>query len=392
MTKTARSDTPPAPHAVPRRSSRIFPRLGLVLLGAAGLAAWVALRSEGTPPSGPPRPPVPVKTALAERRPVPIRLRAVGTVEADAAVLVKAQVDGQLRRVHFREGDQVARGALLFTIDPRPYEAAVREARARLERDEALAEKAERDIRRYAELAARNSVSADRYEQLLANAKALRATVEADRAALERALLQHEYCFIRSPLDGVAGRRLVDEGAQIKANDDKGGLVELYRVQPVFVRFAVPQRHLPEIAARRAAGEALAVEAVLPGAGAVPETGKVEFFDPRVDAQTGTVLLKARFENRDRRLWPGQFVQAVLTLTTLPEALVIPAVALQSGQQGDFVYVVTPEATAEPRPVETGPTVDETVVVRAGLAAGEAVVVEGQIRLTAGARVQVVSP
>jgi len=131
---------------------------------------------------------------------------------------------------------------------------------------------------------------------------------------------------------------------------------------------------------------------VLPGAGAVPETGKVEFFDPQVDAQTGTVLLKARFENRDRRLWPGQFVQAELTLTTLPEALVIPALALQSGQQGDFVYVVTPEATAEPRPVETGPTVDETVVVRAGLAAGEAVVVEGQIRFTAGARVQVVSP
>lgn len=385
-------ESPPSIPEEPRRPRRLVPWLVVGLLAAAALAAGLWPGGEGKSSTPGARPPIPVKTALAQRKPVPLQLRAVGTVEADAEVLVKSRVDGQLERIHFREGDAVTRGMLLFTIDPRPYEAAVQEARARLLRDEALAEKAEVDARRYAGLAARDFVSADRFEQIQANAKALRATVEADRAALERALLQLGWCFIRSPIDGVAGRRLMDEGTQVKANDEKGGLVELYRIQPAYVRFAVPQRHLPEIVARHAAGEKPAVEVFLPGPVPLPETGRLAFLDPRVDPQTGTVLLKARFENRERLLWPGQFVSAVLTLAIQPDTLVIPAVALQSGQQGSFVWVVTEERTAEPRPVTAGRTAGEEVVIDSGLNGGETVVVEGQLRLTAGAHVQVVSP
>ncbi|MEJ5357204.1 MAG: efflux RND transporter periplasmic adaptor subunit [Desulfobacterales bacterium] len=391
MTQTDPEAPRPIPEE-PRRPRRLVPWILVGLLAAGGLAAGLRGGGEGKPSSPDARPPVPVKTAVAQRKAVPLQLRAVGTVEADAEVLVKSRVDGQLERIHFREGDAVSRGMLLFTIDPRPYEAAVQEARARLLRDEALAEKAEVDARRYAGLASRDFVSADRFEQMQVNAKALRATVEADRAALERAVLQLDWCFIRSPIDGVAGRRLVDEGAQVKANDDKGGLVELYRIQPVFVRFAVPQRHLPEIMARRAAGENPTVEAFLPGPVPLPETGRLAFLDPRVDPQTGTVLLKARFENRERLLWPGQFVSAVLTLAIRPDTLVIPAVALQSGQQGSFVWVVTEGRTVEPRPVTPGRTTGEEIVIDSGLNGGETVVVEGQLRLTAGARVQVVSP
>ncbi len=382
------SSFPPAPPHEPRRRLRAGSLLGIVLLAAA-LTAWLSLRGVGKPSAEAPRPPLPVKTALVERRAVPVQLQAVGTVEADAAVLVKSRIDGQLERIHFREGDRIPQGALLFTIDPRPYRAAVREARAHLARDEALAAKAALDAARYAALAAKNHVSADRHEQVEANAKALWATVEADRAALERALLNLEYCFIRSPIEGVAGRRLVDEGTQLKANDDKGGLVEIYRIQPVRVTFAVPQRHLPALAARRAAGEPPAVEVLLPDLVPLPETGRLDFLDPRVDPQTGTVLLKARFENRDRLLWPGQRVTAVLTLTTLPDARVIPTVALQPGQGGFFVFVVTAEGKVEQRPVAPGTALGEEIVVASGLSEGEAVVVEGQMRLAPGMRVQV---
>jgi multidrug efflux system membrane fusion protein len=357
-------------------------------LAAIALAMVFMTRSEGTPQREKREALVPVKVAATEQKAVPVQLQAVGTVEAYATVSIKSQIDGQLVGVHFREGQDVKKGELLFTIDPRPHEAALKEARARLERDAALADKAELDARRYAELVAKNYVSSDKYEQFRANAEALRATVAADRATLERAQLNLEYCYIKAPMAGRTGRLLVDEGAQIKANDDKGGMVEIMQIMPINVGFAVPQQYLSEIKTHMGRGT-LKVEADIPESGAKPEAGTLSFLDNKVNTQTGTVLLKGVFANKDRLLWPGQFVMATLTLTTRSDAIVIPSVAIQVGQDGQFVYVVKPDMSVESRPVVPGMSVGDDVVIEKGLTAGERVVTEGQLRLVPGAKVQV---
>jgi multidrug efflux system membrane fusion protein len=363
-----------------------------VLVAAALVAGAFSLvfltRSEGTPQRERREPLVPVKVAVAARKAVPVEVRAVGTVEAYATVTIKSRVDGQLVGVHFREGQDVRKGDLLFTIDPRPYEAAVREAQARLDRDVALMEKAERDTRRYAELVAKNFVSSDKYEQFRANFESLRATAEADRAALERARLQLEYCTIRSPMAGRTGRLLVDEGSQIKANDDKGGMVDISQITPIYVAFAVPQQNLPAIKLHMGKGE-LKVAAEIPESGLPPEEGTLSFLDNRVNSQTGTVLLKGSFPNPGRHLWPGQFVTATLTLAMRQDAVVIPSMAVQVGQEGRFVYVVKADMTVESRKVTPGMVVGDAVVIDQGLAAGETVVTEGQLRLVPGTKVQV---
>jgi multidrug efflux system membrane fusion protein len=345
-------------------------------------------RSEGTPQREKREALVPVKVAVAEQKAVPVQLQAVGTVEAFATVSIKSRLDGQLVGVHFREGQDIKKGDLLFTIDPRPYEAALKEARARLERDIALADKADLDAKRYAELVAKNYVSSDKFEQFRANAEALRATVAADRAALERAQLSLDYCYIKSPMTGRTGRLLVDEGAQIKANEDKGGMVDIMQIMPIHVGFAVPQQHLAEIKTHMAAGP-LKVEADIPESKMKPEAGTLSFLDNKVNTQTGTVLLKGTFANKDRLLWPGQFVMATLTLSTRGDAVVIPAVAIQVGQDGQFVYVVKPDLSVESRPVKPGMSVGDDVVIDKGLAAGERVVTEGHLRLVPGAKVQI---
>jgi multidrug efflux system membrane fusion protein len=372
-------------------TARRLPKKALAL--AVAIAAVVSAlifmtRSEGTPQREKREALVPVKVAVAEQKAVPVQLQAVGTVEAFATVSIKSRIDGQLVGVHFREGQDVKKGDLLFTIDPRPYESAIKEARARLDRDAALAGKAELDAKRYAELVAKNYVSSDKFEQFRANAEALRATVAADRAALERAQLNLDYCHIRAPMAGRTGRLLVDQGAQIKANDDKGGMVEIMQILPINVGFAVPQQHLAAIKTHMAAGP-LKVEADIPESELKPEAGTLSFLDNKVNTQTGTVLLKGTFANQDRLLWPGQFVMATLTLTTRGDAVVIPSVAVQVGQDGQFVYVVKPDMTVESRPVKPGMSVGDGVVVDKGLAAGERVVTEGHLRLVPGAKVQI---
>ena len=363
-----------------------------ILIAAALVAAALSMvfltRSEGTPQRERREPLVPVKVAVAALKAVPVEIRAVGTVEAYATVSIKSRVDGQLVGVHFREGQDVKKGELLFTIDPRPYEAALKEAQARLERDIALMDKAERDARRYAELVAKNFVSSDKYEQFRANFESLRATADADRATVERARLQLEYCFIRSPLAGRTGRLLVDEGTQIKANDDKAGMVDVAQLMPIYVGFAVPQQNLSAIKTHMAGGE-LRVAADIPDSGLPPEEGTLSFLDNKVNSQTGTVLLKGSFANASRHLWPGQFVTATLTLETRNDAVVIPAVAVQVGQTGRFVFVVKPDMTVESRAVVPGRVVGDSVVIDTGLAAGETVVTEGQLRLVPGTKVQV---
>jgi membrane fusion protein, multidrug efflux system len=363
--------------------------IGIAVILIAGAVTMVFMtHSEGTPQREKREALVPVKVAAAVQKAVPVQLQAVGTVEAYATVAIKSRVDGQLVGVHFREGQDVKKGDRLFTIDPRPYEAAMKEARARLERDAALADKADIDARRYAELVAKNYVSSDKYEQFRANAEALRATVAADRAALERAQLNLEYCHIKAPMAGRTGRLLVDEGAQIKANDDKGGMVEIMQIMPINVGFAVPQQYLAEIKTHMEAGT-LKVEADIPESGAKPDAGTLSFLDNKVSTLTGTVMLKGTFANKDRLLWPGQFVMATLTLTTRGDAIVIPSVAIQVGQDGQFVYVVKPDMSVEPRPVVPGMSIGNDVVIEKGLTAGEQVVTEGQLRLVPGAKVQV---
>jgi multidrug efflux system membrane fusion protein len=354
---------------------------------AGGVGMIFLTRSEGIPQREKREPLVPVKVAAAVQKAVPVQLQAVGTVEAYATVSIKSRVDGQLVGVHFLEGQDVKKADLLFTIDPRPYDAALQEARARLERDAALADKAEMDARRYAELVAKNYVSSDKYEQFRANSEALRATVAADQASVERARLQLEYCFIRAPMAGRTGRLLVDEGAQIKANDDKGGMVDISQILPIYVSFAVPQQYLPAIKTYMASGQ-LNVAADIPESKTQPQAGMLSFLDNKVNSQTGTVLLKATFANTERHLWPGQFVTATLTLTTRTDAIVIPSMAVQVGQDGQFVYVVKPDMSVESRPVVPGMTVGDSVVIDKGLAAGEQVVTEGQLRLVPGIKVQ----
>jgi multidrug efflux system membrane fusion protein len=373
----------------PRRNPLKALAVALTLVAGA-LVIILMTRTDGRPQREKPDPLVPVKVATAIQKAVPVQLQAVGTVEAYATVTIKSRVDGQLMGIHFREGQDVKKGELLFTIDPRPSEVALKEAQARLERDMALADKAEMDARRYAGLVAKNFVSSDKYEQFRANSEALRASVEADRAVVDRAKLQLEYCYIKAPMAGRTGQLLVDEGAQIKANDETGGMVQIAQITPINVGFAVPQQYLSQIKTHMAGGQ-LKVEAIVPDSRDRPETGALSFLDNKVNSQTGTVLLKGSFANTERRLWPGQFATVILTLATQPNAIVIPAVAIQVGQEGQFVYVVKPDMTVESRPVVAGMSIGDAVVIDKGLAAGENVVTEGQLRLVPGAKVQIPS-
>jgi len=329
---------------------------------------------------------VPVVVAPVESKTVTIQYPAVGTVEASATVVVRSLVAGELKAVHFREGDYVRRGDLLFTIDPEPYRAALAQAEARLNQDRALAQNAEQEEARYADLLRQGIVTQEQYDRIRSNAEALRAAVQADEAAVAHARLQLEYCFIRSPITGRTGALLVHAGNIIKANDRD--LVVIHQVEPVYVTFTVPQQYLPDIQARWPR-EALPVSATLPERPEKRFEGRLTFIDNAVDPATGTVRLKARFENGSRELWPGQLVNVALTLRSLPDAVVVPAQAVQTGQAGTYVYVVRPDQTAELRPVVVAHRLEQEVVVTQGVRPGEQVVVDGQVRLTDGVKVQV---
>jgi multidrug efflux system membrane fusion protein len=292
-----------------------------------------------------------------------------------------------LTHVHFKEGQEVKTGELLLTIDPRPFEVALREAEARMARDAALADKAEKDLQRYQSLMKGNYISKEQFEQVRANSEAMRATLQADKALVESAKLQLSYCEIRAPISGRIGRLQIDQGSMIKANDDKG-VVDIVQIVPIYVDFSVPEKHLPDIL-KYMALHPLQVDAVLPNVDALQERGELTFLDNEVDRQTGTIRLRAVYENREKRLWPGQFVKAVLTLRVEPDALVIPYQAIQKGQIGEFVYVIREDQTAELRPVTVKMTFLQNAVIDKGLNPGEHVVIDGQIRLSEGSKVSV---
>ena len=330
---------------------------------------------------------VPVLVVTAAQKSVPVQIRAVGNAEPFATVSVKSQVTGVLTKAHFKEGQDVKLGQLLFTIDPRPLEAAVKQAEANLARDNAQLKNMREQVKRYAELVEKQYVSREQYDQIRTNADAMESVVDAGKAALDNAKVQLSYCYIYSPVNGRVGSLLVYEGNLVRVNDG-APLIVINQVSPMNVTFAVPEQHLGDIK-RHMAGGQLKVSASFPSDEGRPELGVLEFVDNAVDRSTGTIKLKAVFTNNERRLWPGQFINVALTLTTQVNAVVLPSEAVQVGQEGQHVFVVKPNKTVEVRPVTLGSTNDGEAVITKGLAAGEQVVREGQFLLGPESRIEI---
>jgi multidrug efflux system membrane fusion protein len=359
------------------------PRAALALVLLAAVGAGGCTRSSAAHSAAPA---VPVTTSEARLADVPDRIDAVGTVEPLETVSVKAQAAGQIVAVRFTEGQQVRAGDLLFQIDPRPYQSALAQAEANLARDRAQADKASADARRAEDLFKQGVLSKDQQDQAVSVAQSQRATVAADAAAVENTRLSLAYTEIRSPIGGRTGSVLVHEGNVVKAIDGNP-LVIINRIDPIYVSFAVPEKRLGAIRAAQSR-HSLAVEALAAGDAAAPPTGRLSFVDNQVDTLSGTIRLKATFPNADGRLWPGQFVTARLSLGTRSGVVVVPAAAVQAGQQGSFVFVVKPDLTVEQRPVVAEAAETELAVIDQGVRAGETVVVDGQMNLTAGTRVE----
>jgi multidrug efflux system membrane fusion protein len=333
----------------------------------------------------PPPPPVPVTVATAERRTVPFELPATGTVEPLQTVAVQAQVSGQLKRVAFKEGDEVRQGQVLFELDPRPYRAALDQAMAALERDRAQALNAAQEAKRYETLAEKEYVTTQQYESARTNAAAAQATMAGSQAAVDQARLNLQYATIRAPIAGRTGSLLIREGNLVRANTTEP-LVKINRLRPILVRFAVPANNLPLIQAHL--GRKLVVRAE-PAGGGDPSEGTLSFVDNAVDTSTGTILLKGRFPNDDGSLWPGGFVNVRLQLYVEQDALVIPAAAVVSGQQGSFVFVIQPDSSAATRAVTVNRTAGDFAIVSGDVQPGDLVVVDGQLRLRQGSKVQI---
>jgi multidrug efflux system membrane fusion protein len=389
-------------------------RCRLVIAGVVCLLGLSGCQQQQAKTMGGP-PVVPVSVSKVTQESVPTELRVVGTVEASSIVQVKSQVAGELVKVAFTEGQNVSKGDLLFQIDPRPYQDALHQAEAAmtrdraqiaqseaaLARDTAQAKFSETDAARYAELQKSGVVSKSQSDQSKtsadmaresarvsqANIDSARAALEADTAALAAAKLNLDYCEIHAPISGRAGNLLVHAGNLVKVNDVP--LVIIHQVAPIFVNFSVPEQHLAAIR-RLSANRKLAVNAFARDNPDHAAPGYLSVIDNTVDSATGTIHLKGTFENTDRALWPGQFVTVVLTLDTIQNATVIPAEAVQAGQQGPFVYVVKADNTVENRPVTVGRTVGRKTLVDSGLAPGDTVVTDGQLRLFPGAQVRAV--
>lgn len=328
--------------------------------------------------------PVPVVTALAAEKTVPIEFTTIGTARALASVSIKTRVDGQLSRVVVKPGDEVKKGELVFEIDPRPFQTALRQAEAVLARDLASLTNAEADMKRTDELAGTKAVPATVVDANRAKVATLKASVEADRAAMRTAELQLSFCSIVSPVNGRLGLLTVDEGNMVKNNDTI--LAVINQTKPIYVDFAVPERVLPDVREAAARG-ALQVQVASPQRPDQRAVGALEVINNQVDTTTGTLMLRARFENAEERLWPGQFLNVTLTIGQLANATVVPASAVQAGQNGEFVFVVQPDTSVEKRLVTLGQLREGETVILKGVKPGEKVVTDGQLRLVPGAKV-----
>ena len=358
----------------------------VALAVAATLALTGCSRTQTAQSASPPVQPVlPVTVARVIRKTVPVEVRAIGNVIAYSTVSVKSRIAGELLKVSFREGQDVRKGDLLFTIDDRPLQASLKQAEANLARDQYQARNAETDAARYEALFKQGIIARQQFDQYRSNADALRAQIGADEAAIENAKVQLNYTTIYSPIDGRAGNLLIHEGNMIKDND--APMVVLNQIQPIFVSFSVPQMYLPEIKQRMSA-RTLQVRVIPKETGSHEEIGELSFVDNAIDVSTGTIQLKATVRNDRRSLWPGQFVDVVLGLSAQPNALLVPSEAVQNGQRGAYVYVVKGDSTVESRPVQMGRAVAGSVVIEHGLSEGETVVTDGQLRLFPGAKVK----
>jgi len=388
-------------------------RVALLLLVPALAAGACSKKAESKQPR---QPAVPVAVAVVEEKPMPVQIQAIGSVEANAVVSVRAQVGGELVRIHFKEGQDVRKGDMLFTIDRRPFQAAlaqaiatqsqhqaqVTQAEANLARDQASLENAKVEEERYRRLVAGGFVAREQYDQFHTTLKTAEATIQADQAAVatakalvraddaivETARLNLAYTEIKAPMDGRTGSLMLHEGNVVRSGGTSDStLLVINQIQPIYVSFTVPQQQLSAIKTYMQAGT-LSVEA-LPAGDKRPERGVVTFVDNAIDPTTGTVRLKATFPNTERRLWPGQFANVTLTLTVDPAALVVPSQAVQTGQGASFVFVVKPDLTVENRRVVVARTQGSDSVITAGLQAGEQVVTDGQPRLSPGTKVEV---
>jgi multidrug efflux system membrane fusion protein len=366
------------------RSAGLIPALTLALLP---FILPACARDAASQRSGPRSEAAPVMAAQAQREDVPITLETIGTVEAYRTVAVRPRVGGTLESVHFREGQDVGAGQTLFSIDSRPYELALNQAQADLAQEHAKARLAAVNAGRAARLAEKDLVSAQEHDQLAAEAEAESAAVQAASAAVDNARLNLEFCSIKAPISGRSSNLLVQEGNLVAPNDSKA-LVVINQISPIFVSFSVPQKYLPDIMRYMAQGE-LPAEAVVAGTSQEPAHGRVSFVNNAVDPATGTVLLKAEFPNEDRKLWPGEFVQVSVVLTTRQGVVVVPAAAVQSGQKGDYVLVIKKDQTTEMRPVTTGARTEEKAIIESGLEPGESVVTDGHLRVVPGGKVTI---
>ncbi len=342
----------------------------------------------GKPSAEAPKPLRPVTAAVVETRDVPVYLDEIGNCTAYETVMFQPQVTGAITAIHFKDGAEVRKDDLLFSIDPRPYQAALDKAKATLEQDRAKAEYDRLQVKRYEELIKTKVIAPQEFDSLRSTAQASQAALLADEALVNTARINLEFCEIRSPIEGRASKRMVDIGNIVTANTTQ--LLLLQRQDPIYVDFTIPEGALSNVRKYRAKGT-LKVEASFADDPSKRREGAFDFLDSGVQQNSGTVRIRAVLENKDRLFWPGQFVNVRLLLDTLKDAMLIPNEALQVGQTGPFVFVVKGDSTVELRKVQPGQRQGEAVVVQEGLKPGETVVVTGQIALAPGTRVQIVS-
>ncbi len=364
----------------------------LKTFGAAALALLLSFGVTGcgqkdtAQAAGPPA--APVVAGNAEQRDIPVQITAIGNVESFQTVQIRSQVNGQIVAVHFKEGQDVSKGQLLFTLDKRPFQAVLDQAVGNLKRDQAQAANAEVQAKRYAELQQQGVVAREQADQVIAQAKSNASVVAADEAAVESARVQLQYTEIRSPIDGRAGALQINLGNLVKANDTPF-LVQLNQITPIYITFTIPEVSLAQV--RKYVGDNVKVIARPKGQGGDGAEGNLTFIDNGVDPTTGTVKLKGTMPNKDRRLWPGEFVDVSMNLSIQKNAIIIPTKAVQTGQQGDYVYVIKADNTAEARQVTTAGTYQGVTLIAKGISAGETVVVDGQMRVVPNGKVAVQS-
>jgi multidrug efflux system membrane fusion protein len=381
-------------HSTDRAIPRKIATTPMVLVFMTALILFTACKNEGEKKSGKgksgEKPPAPVTVAQAAEKKIPVEIEGTGHVEAGTSVNVRPRISGKLLSVHFKEGESVVKGDLLFTVDPAPFKTKIEQARADLERDRAKLNLAAKQVKRYSTLSDKGYLSEEEYEQLQNDVAVLTASVRADKAAAESANLDLSYCSVRAEISGVAGEIAVDPGNLVAPNDS-APLTTIRQIEKLDVSFSVPEQHFREIRTAMAKG-AVSVRTQGDGASAPIAKGVLTFIDNSIDSATGTVMLKATFANKDKFLWPGQFVRVVVGLPVEESGISVPSQSVQTGQKGSYVYVLKNDMNVEYRDVVIGRTFNGDTLITKGLSSGESVVVEGQLKLSPGAAVKVAKP